>query len=148
MSYCILSLELGLLCLISLANFCNSIRWNSNIKEWKQNKDKHFESSSEINDFIRYWHESQILILRYFFSTNICHDFFFKKQTEKITCFGEPFWVKIVVILWIYSALQVVFFFLTMRKITWLNSQQPKTRGHGEHLHYHTLNQRENCFKV
>ena len=40
------------------------------------------------------------------------------------------FSVKIVVILWICSALQTV---LSMRKITWLNSQQPKTRGHVEH---------------
>ena len=41
------------------------------------------------------------------------------------------FWVKIVVILWICSASS---FFLSWRKITWINSQKPKTRGHVEHL--------------
>ena len=39
-----------------------------------------------------------------------------------------PFWVKIIAILWIFSASSS--FFLSMKKITWLNSQQPKTRGH------------------
>ena len=41
---------------------------------------------------------------------------------------------KMVVILWICSALQAVFFFLSLRNITWPNYQQPKTRGHVEHL--------------
>ena len=46
--------------------------------------------------------------------------------------------VKIVVIMWIFSTLQAVLsFFLSMRKITWLKSQQPKTRGHVEHLYPH-----------
>ena len=30
-------------------------------------------------------------------------------------------------------------FFLSLRKITWLNSQQPKTRGHVEHLGAHEI---------
>ena len=48
-------------------------------------------------------------------------------------------------------------FFLSMRKITWLNSQQPKTRGHIEHLdsliffrsnqlYIHFLNKVKICF--
>ena len=37
--------------------------------------------------------------------------------------------------LWICSALQAVLsFFLSMRNITWLNSQQPKTKAHVEDL--------------
>ena len=42
-------------------------------------------------------------------------------------------WVKIIVILWICSALHAVLSFSAWKKITWLNSQQPKTRGHVEH---------------
>ena len=34
-------------------------------------------------------------------------------------------------------------FFLSMRKITWLNSQQPKTRGCVEHLGYYRINRKE-----
>ena len=49
------------------------------------------------------------------------------KMTTIFTQNGHrlSFWVNIVVILWIFSAL---------KKITWLNSQQPKTRGHVGHL--------------
>ena len=43
-----------------------------------------------------------------------------------------PFWVKIDVSLWIYSALQAFLSFSAWKKITWLNSQQPKTTGHVE----------------
>ena len=39
----------------------------------------------------------------------------------------RPFWVKIDVILWIFSALQAVLFF-QLEKIPWLNSQQPKNQ--------------------
>ena len=38
----------------------------------------------------------------------------------------------IIVLLWISSGLQAVLFFLNLRKITWLKSQQPKTRRHVE----------------
>ena len=31
------------------------------------------------------------------------------------------------------------YFILSLRKITWLNSQQPKTRGHVEHLRHNCL---------
>ena len=43
------------------------------------------------------------------------------------------FLVKMVVILRIFSALQSSLF-ISMRKITWLNSQQTKTRGHVKYL--------------
>ena len=45
----------------------------------------------------------------------------------------QPFLVKIFVILRICSALQAVLSFSAWGKITWLNSQQPKTRVHVEH---------------
>ena len=44
-----------------------------------------------------------------------------------------PFWVKTVVSLWICKAFASRSFFLSMRKITWLNSQQPKTKPHVGH---------------
>ena len=48
---------------------------------------------------------------------------------------GLSFWAKIVVILWSCSALQAASsLFLSLRKITLLNTQQPKTRGHVEHI--------------
>ena len=45
---------------------------------------------------------------------------------------GLSFWVKIVVILWICSALQAVLSFSAWEKLR--DFQQPKTRGHVEHL--------------
>ena len=54
-----------------------------------------------------------------------------------------PFWLKTVVSLWICKAFESSSFFLSMRKITWLNSQQPKTRGRVEHLGYYRINRKE-----
>jgi hypothetical protein len=59
-----------------------------------------------------------------------CKDEQIHKMTTIFTKNGPSFFcVKMVVILWICSA-----FFFSLRKITWLNSQQPKTKGHIEHL--------------
>ena len=45
-----------------------------------------------------------------------------------------PFWVKIIVILWICSAFNTSYFCLSLRKITWFMSQQPTTNTDVEHL--------------
>ena len=54
---------------------------------------------------------------------------------------GLSFWVKIVVILSFVNFLSFASssFLLSLRKITWLNSQQPETRGHVEHLRLLTI---------
>ena len=49
-------------------------------------------------------------------------------------CKKLKFWVKIVVILWICSALNKSYFCLSLRCITWFMSQQPKTNTDVEHL--------------